>query len=224
MEQVSLSVESRELKGKGPNRRLRAQGKLPGVVYGMGRSQAIAVDPRPIHKLLLEEGGRNKTLTLKGGGHDGRFALIKEYQIDPVSRQLVHVDLLEIDITKKIEVTVNLNFVGKSVGVSEGGVLNIVERSILVRCLPTAFPKHIDVDVTNLKIADSIHLNDLQLPEGVEKASHQNLTLVGVVPPTKEEEAAPALTQAAEPEVITAKKPEEGEAAAEGDKKDEKKK
>ena len=214
MEQINLTVEMRQGTGKGANRKLRAVGKLPGVVYGLGKNLNISVDPRPIKKLLLEEGGRNKTLNLQGEGLQGRFALIKDYLVDPVSRNLLHVDLLEIDINKKIDVTVPLNFVGKALGVAEGGVLNIVERTVMVRCLPIAIPKHIDVDVSSLQIGDSIHLDQLVLPEGVEKVSHTNPTLVGVVPPTKEEEAAPPLTAAAEPEVITAKKPEaEGEAA-----------
>jgi len=214
MEQVSLNVELRNETGKGANRRLRSAGKLPGVVYGLGKTLSITVDPRPIKKLLLEEGGRNKTLNLEGDSLNGKVAMIKEYLVDPVSRELLHVDLLEIDITKKIDVTVVLNFVGKAPGVAEGGVLNIVERQVLVRCLPNAIPKHIDIDVSNLKIGDSIHLDQVTLPEGIEKVSHSNPTLVGVVPPAKEEEATPALTAAAEPEVITAKKPEaEGDAA-----------
>jgi len=223
MEQLNLNIELRQNAGKNANRKLRALGKLPGVVYGMGKTVSITVDPRPIKKLLLEEGGRNKTLNLKGEGVEGRFALIKDYLVDPVSRELLHVDLLEIDINKKIDVTVVLNFVGKAAGVGEGGVLNIVERTVMVRCLPTAIPKHIDVDVSALQIGDSIHLDQLVLPAGVEKVSHTNPTLVGVVPPAKEEEAAPSLTAAAEPEVITAKKPEAAEGEA-GDKKEEKKK
>jgi len=217
MEQLNLNVEVRKETGKGANRRLRSSGKLPGVIYGLGKNLSVAVDPRPIKKLLLEEGGRNRTLNLKGEGVDGRVALIKEYLVDPVSRELLHLDLLEIDITKKIDVTVALNFVGKAAGVAEGGVLNIVEREVLVRCLPNAIPKHIDVDVSALKIGDSIHLDQLSFPEGVEKVSQMNPTLVGVVPPAKEEEAAATLTAPAEPEVITAKKPEaapEGEAGA----------
>jgi|694.fasta_scaffold28245_6 large subunit ribosomal protein L25 len=223
MEQLNLNVELRNGTGKSVTRKLRAMGKLPGVVYGLGKNMLITVDPRPVKKLLLEEGGRNKTLNLKGEGLEGRYALIKDYMVDPVSRQLLHVDLLEIDINKKIDVTVQLNFIGKAAGVGEGGVLNIVERTIAIRCLPTAIPKHIDVDVSALQIGDSIHLDQLSLPAGIEKVSHTNPTLVGVVPPAKEEEATPSLTAAAEPEVITAKKPEaDGEAGA--DKKEEKKK
>jgi large subunit ribosomal protein L25 len=235
MEQLSLSVEKRAGTGKSVTRKLRALGKLPGVVYGLGKSVPITADPNIIRKLLLEEGGRNKILKLDGGELSGRAALIKDFQIDPLSRKLVHVDLLEIDIKAKITVTVTLNFVGKAIGTADGGILSPIEREVLVRCLPTAIPKHIDVDVTSLKIADSIHLDDLKLPEGVEKGTQFNPTLVTVVPPAKEEELAPSLAPAAEPEVITEKKAaaEDGEAApaaggdkgaAKAEKKDEKKK
>lgn len=214
MEQVTLTLEQRTQIGKGANRKLRATGKLPGVLYGLGKSAAVTVDPRPLHRLLLTEAGMSTVLKLEGAGASGKSALVKDYQVDPLSRQLVHVDLLEIDTSKKINVTVKLNFVGKSVGVSEGGVLNIISREVEIKCLPISIPGHIDVDVTALKIGSSIHLDELKLPEGVEKASQQNPTLVSCVPPAKEEELAPNLTQAAAPEVITAKAPAEGEAAA----------
>jgi len=228
MEQLSLAIESRENKGKGACRKIRAAGKLPGVLYGLGNNAAVTLDPRTVHKLLLTEGGRNQILNLKGGGLDGKHVLVKDWQVDPVSRALVHVDLLEIDVTKKITVTVPVNITGKSVGVAEGGVINFVERTITVKCLPNQIPAHIDVDITELKIGASIHLDELRLPEGVEKGLHTNPTIVTIVPPTKEEEAAPSLAASAEPEVITAKKDAaEGDAAAPaagGDKKDEKKK
>lgn len=220
MEQNSLEVTNRTTTGKGPARQARRAGKLPGVLYGLGNSRGVTVDPKPILKLLLEEGGRNKILTLKGEGVEGKTAMVKDFQIDPVKRTLLHVDLLEIDPKKKIEVVVKLSFIGRAIGVADGGVMNIIERDIKVKCFITSIPKHIDIDVTALKIGGSIHLDELALPEGVEKVSHLNPTLVTVVPPTKEEEAAPALTEAAAPEVITAKAPAEGEAAAEGAKAD----
>lgn len=228
MEQNQLLVESRGNVGKGVARKLRRAGKLPGVLYGLGQNVAVIVDPRVIQKNLLEEGGSNKVFTLKGEGVEGKSALIKDWQVDPVKRHLLHVDLLEIDITKKVLVTVPVVFVGKSAGVAEGGVLNVIARQIEVRCVPTKIPKHIEVDVTSLTIGHSIHLDELALPEGVEKGSAANVTLVACVPPAKEEDAVASLAPTAEPEVITEKKPAEGEAAAAdakgGEKKDEKKK
>lgn len=213
MEQQTLAIELREKTGKGAAHKIRRTGKVPGVLYGLGKHTSIAVNPITIRKYLLQKGGRNIILTLSGSGVSGRHALIKDYQVDPVTRDLVHVDLLEIDTTKKVRVTVPFHFSGKSVGVAEGGVLNIVGRTIEVRCLPTSIPKHIDVDVSALKIGDSIHLDELAMPEGIERVSPVNATLVTVVPPTKEEELQPALAPTAEPEVITEKK----EAKAEGE-------
>ncbi len=214
MENLTLELTSRTTTGKGPARQARRAGKLPGVLYGLGKSQGVTLEPKLIQKLLLEEGGRNRVLSLKGTGLDGKSAMIKDFQIDPVKRVLLHVDLLEIDPKAKIEVTVKLNFVGKAAGVADGGVVNIIEREISVKCFISNIPQHIDIDVSALKIGGSIHLDELALPEGVEKTSHNNPTLVTVVPPTKEEEAAPALAEAAAPEVITEKKPAEGDAAA----------
>jgi large subunit ribosomal protein L25 len=222
MEQQTLTVETRTTKGKGAARKIRAAGKVPGVLYGTGKNFDLALDPRAITSALLSETGKTSLFSLKGEGMEGKRALIKDWQVDPLSRKLVHVDLFEIDPKKKLAVTVKLNFTGKAAGVADGGVLNMVARELEVRCFPDKIPAHIDVDVTALKIGDSIHLNEIKFPEGVEPSSHKNDTLVTVVPPTKEEEAAPVLTQAAEPEVLTAKakEGEEGAAPAAGAKPD----
>jgi large subunit ribosomal protein L25 len=226
MEQsLTLNVEKREALGKGACRKIRRAGRLPGVIYGLGSQHNVTLDPKLIKKYLLQAGGQNIIFKLQGDGIQGQHALIKDYLVDPVSRELLHADLLEIDINKKIEVTVAINITGKAVGVTEGGVLNIIERTVKIKCLPFNIPKHVDIDVTNLKIGASIHLDELVLPAGIEKVSQQNITLVTVVPPTKEEELAPVLTQAAEPEVITEKKKDDAEGAEAGKdaKKEEKK-
>jgi len=231
MEQHTLWVEPRKQTGKGVNRKIRKAGKIPAVLYGMGSSQPVVVDPVVVNRNLLNMDARNWVYSIEEGALKGKNILIKDWQVDPLSRRLIHVDLLEIDITKKIRVTVKLTLVGKAIGVAEGGVLNIIERSIEVECQPNKIPTHIDVDVTNLAIGRSIHLSEIQLPEGVEKTLQTDPTLVACVPPTKEEDAVASLTAAADPEVLTAKKPAEGEegaAPAAGakaeEKKDEKKK
>ncbi len=213
MEQQTLTVESRNVKGKGACRKIRALGKVPAVLYGAGKSFDLMMDPKAVTNMLLSPDGKSSLFSLKGEGMEGKRALIKDWQVDPVSRRLVHVDLYEIDPKKKLLVTVKLNYVGKAIGVADGGVLNFVARDLEVRCFPDKIPAHIDVDVSALKIGASIHLDEVTLPEGVEAAGQKNATLVTVVPPTKEEEAAPVLTQAAEPEVLTAKA-KEGDAAA----------
>jgi large subunit ribosomal protein L25 len=223
MDTQTLVAEARQGLGKGANRRLRRTGKLPGVVYGLGNNAAITVDPVQITKILMAEGGRNKVYVLKGGGLDGKNILVKDWQVDPVTRKLVHVDLQEIDVTKKVEVSVKITFTGKAAGVADGGVLNIIERTIDVKAVPTGIPSYIEIDVTALKIGESLHENDIRLPEGVELSGHRNSTIVTVVPPAKEEEATPVLTESATgPEVITEKKAPEAAAAGDKEKADDK--
>lgn len=217
---LTLVAEARVGTGKSVTRKLRSAGRLPGVVYGLGKSAPIVLDPNVVQKILLSEGGQNQVFTLEGSeGLQGKQILIKDYQVDPVSRRLVHVDLQEIDVTKKVDVLVRLNFTGKPIGVADGGVLNIIERAVSIRTVPTHIPKSIDLDVTSLKIGESLHENDLKLPAGIELAGHRNVTIVAVVPPTKEEEAKPVLTESATgPEVITEKKTDDAAAPAAGDK------
>lgn len=205
MENV-LTVDSRTETGKGPNRRLRQTGMIPAVMYGHGNNTKVTVDPRIIEKTLLAEGGRNKIFNITGSGLDGKKAIIKEYQVDPVSRRLLHIDLVEVVATEKLHTTIKLHFIGKAAGAVEGGILNLVEREIEVECFPDKIPEFINVDVSALNIGDSIHLNDLTLPEGVEKFGAHNPTLCALVPPNKEEDATASLEESKEPEVIREKK------------------
>lgn len=216
MEYTKLEAAPRQHLGKGPSRRLRMEKKIPSVLYGFGKCESIILDPKVVTHHLLQEGGKNRIFLVSGQGITDRHAIVREYQVDPVSRDLLHVDLQEIDVNKKIQVTVALNFTGRAAGVVDGGVLNVVERNVRLECLPTQIPKHIDVDVTALKIGDSLHIEDMQAPDGTRLVFHENITLVTVVPPAKEEEVAPVLEAAAEPEVISEKKAEErAEAKAE---------
>lgn len=214
MENFTVNAQNREKMGSSNCRRLLRKGQLPGVIYGLGENKSVVLDPVALKNLLLSEGGKNRILMLEGPGLSGKNAIVKDYQVDPVSRQLIHIDLLEIDPTKQVQVTVRINFVGKCVGVADGGVLNLVEREVAIKTLPSNIPPYIDVDVTNLKIGESLHANDISLPQGVERAHpHLNPTIVTVVPPTKEEEAQVNLSESATgPEVITEKKAEEGAA------------
>jgi len=214
MESAKLTVDLRSGTGKSVTRKLRAAGKLPGVLYGLGKSAPVVVDPKTLQRILLNEKERLKVFVAEGTGIKGTNVIVKDYQVDPVTRRLVHVDLLEVDITKTIDVVVPINIIGKALGLADGGVLNIIERTIAVRCLPTMVPNHIDVDVTALIIGSSLHLDEVTMPEGVQKVSTANDTLVTCVPPAKEEAVVASLTPGAEPEVLTAKAPAAGDAAA----------
>ena len=124
------------------------------------------------------------TLDLDGGG--SKTALLKDWQVDPVSRQLLHADFIEIKLDEKLEAAVPLNLVGISEGVVEGGILNQVRRDIMVRCLPRDIPVSIDVDVTKMQINDSLHIDEIPAPENVELVFSRNVTLAVVNPPEGE--------------------------------------
>lgn len=214
MSQTKLAVSLRERTGKGAARKIRAGGRIPGVLYGKGMENTlIEVDPKQVELIFSNARQMNQLLSLEVPGKGDTIAILKEYQADHVTRKFTHLDFLKIDLTQKLHVEVPIEIVGKAEGVKEGGILEIIRREITVICLPTAIPKSIPIDVTSLKIGQSIHIDQLKFPEGVEAPHGVDFTLVSVVAP--KEEKAPTAAEGAlkEPEVLTAKKPAEGEEA-----------
>ena len=191
-----LSVEVRESRGKGVARKLRAQGRIPAVMYGQGKQPlALALEPRALEKLLASE-GHNALFDLAGPGVGKRTVLVKELQRDPVRGDLLHADLFEIDANETIVVSVALHLVGTPVGVSmDGGIVDHSLREIEIECLPRAIPERIDVDIANMQLGDALHVSDIALPEGVELVTHGELAVVSVIA-AKAEEAAPAVEAA----------------------------
>jgi large subunit ribosomal protein L25 len=190
-----LSAEAREGVGKGVNRKLRAAGRIPGVIYGKKRDpQAIHLDPSALEKLLRGSGaGLNTLIDLSVGGRTDTV-LVKELQRHPVKGAFWHVDFYQVDLTRKITVSIPLHFVGKARGVEFGGILDHPLRELEVECLPRAIPEFVEVDVSALEIGESIHVSDLALPEGVEVKTDAALPVASVVLPAAEVEAAPAET------------------------------
>lgn len=207
MEQTELNVEVRNLYGKGPARRLRMAKKIPAVFYGPRMKDAISmsVDQKELSLALANTANPLFTLKAQGGVMDGKMAMIRDRQYHPVTGNWVHVDFYEIQMDQEIRVSVKISITGKSKGVTEGGILELIRREIEVHCLPTNIPDKIEVDVTELNIHDSLHVNDVKLPEGARVAGDLNYTIVAVVPPEKEEVVAAPVEGA------------EGEAAAAGD-------
>jgi large subunit ribosomal protein L25 len=203
-----LSVETREGVGKGVNRKLRASGRIPGVIYGKKRAaQAIQLDPVALEKVLRGSGaGLNTLIDLSVGGRTDTV-LVKELQRHPVQGAFWHVDFYQVDLTRKITVSVPIHFVGKARGVEFGGILDHPLRELEVECLPRAIPEFVEVDVSALEIGQAIHVSELRLPEGVEVKTDGALAVASVVLPAAEVEATPVET-IVEGEVV------EGEAAA----------
>jgi large subunit ribosomal protein L25 len=139
--------------------------------------------------------------------------MLKDLQKNPLDQEILHADFLEVSLTKIINITVSLKVVGKSPGVEKGGILQEVSRELEIRCLPTQIPNYLEVDISTLTdIGDSLHVEDLKLPEGIQVLSDAQQTLITVVPPMEEKTEAPA--PAAGEDVEVAKK---GKAKTEGE-------
>jgi large subunit ribosomal protein L25 len=217
MERVAIRTESRTATGKGPNRRLRAQGKIPAVVYGPGvKPEKVALDAREFG-VTLKKVGTSAMFTLVGGdgqSSEDRLAVIREIQRDPVSRQILHVDLYQVRLDVEADFEVPVTHSGTPVGVREGGILEMHRHSVQVRCVPLLLPKSLEADVSELKVNHVFHAGDLKLPEGVKLITDPEEVLFSVLPPKDYVEEAPAAEaeEVAQPEVITRKKGEEEEA------------
>jgi large subunit ribosomal protein L25 len=196
-----LIAKSRDGRGKGPARRLRAQGLIPAVVYGQKREPThVAVDPAAILHAIATPHKFNTLLTLQLDGAEKRV-LFQDWHVDPVSRELLHADFLEVDMGKPVKVHVPIVTTGKAEGVVAGGILNVSAHEIVAEAMPDRIPVQVEVDVTSLKIGGSIHIADVKAPEGVKIRFATNFTVAVVTAPEKEEVvAAPVAVPGAAPE------------------------
>jgi large subunit ribosomal protein L25 len=185
METTTLQAEVRESRGKGPARRLRAQGSIPGVFYGPGvEPTPLTLSPKELRKALQGERGRNVVFKLSVGGKD-ELAMVKDVNIDPVSRELLHVDLYRVFEDQVLEVDVPFEARGRAQGVVMGGVLNVTRRTLPLRTTPANIPVSLGVDVTHLNMKDTISVEEIELPEGVECLLAPKLTLAIILEPRK---------------------------------------
>ena len=189
MAQSVLNVEPRIRTGKGGSRKVRADGLVPAVVYGKSIDTLnLRVDPKALQQAVATEAGWNTLITLKGDGpFDGKVVVLKDVQIDAIRREPKHVDFYALDLKKKIDFMVPVNPVGKSKGEKEGGTLQVVRHELEVYCLPTDIPPSIDIDVEELEIGDSVHIDEVTLPENVESRHDVNFTVLTVVSRMAEE-------------------------------------
>jgi large subunit ribosomal protein L25 len=216
MEEIALNVETRDGQGKGPARRLRQTGKIPGVFYGpKSQATALAIDNKEFTTHVTNLEGSH-LIRFQSASSDlaQKVALVREVQVHPVSGSVLHVDFYEVDLTQRLQVTVPLHFVGKAAGIAEGGILQPIIREIEVECLPSDIPQFIEVDVSALNIHDAIHLADVTLPANVSAAFENNEAVVSVLPPTVEE------VKAAEPTEVAAEGAVPAEGAAEAKEKE----
>ncbi len=220
MPTVQLSTRMRTPKGKGAARRLRQTKVLPGVIYGKGVDPVpVEIDEREFLRSVAGHAVSNLIIDLGVEGEsEPAKALIREIQTDPVSGSVVHVDLNRISMTEKLEVEVPVEILGVPVGVKdEGGVLQQPIRALLVKCMVANIPELIEVNVSELRIGDAVHVEDLDVP-GVEIMENPARTVANVLAPTiiKEEpaegeEAEAGEEEGAEPELVGKKKDEDEE-------------
>jgi large subunit ribosomal protein L25 len=225
-----LEAVARDTFGKNEARRTRRAGRVPAVVYGATTeggardATAIAVTPKALLKILHSESGANTLISLRLDGADSKV-LVKEYQLDPITHQLLHADFLRIAMDRTLQVTVPVIVKGEPKGVKQqGGLLEFVRREIEIECLPGDIPEHVEVDVTELMLHDGVRVRDVATNPKWTPLTDMDAMLVHVVVPRAEEatvaaDAVAAPTGSAEPEVIKKGKKDEDD-----DKKDDKKK
>jgi large subunit ribosomal protein L25 len=210
MERVTLGVEKREKSGKGGARSLRRSGVIPAILYKGGNSLPVQLSGKELSQFISKTAGGQVIVNLKFPD-DTKQAIVKDYQVDPVMGNLLHVDFQEISATEAIRVMVHVVIKGEAIGVKrDKGILQHGLREIEIECLPDKIPGHVDVDVTNMGLGQSIHVSDLKLGEGIKVLTDPDEVLATVIA-VKEEVAAPAAVPAetVEPEVIKKGKKEE---------------
>ncbi|HVT02272.1 MAG TPA: 50S ribosomal protein L25 [Thermoanaerobaculia bacterium] len=207
MSEITLEVSRREGIGKEKAKKLRAEGKVPAIVYGGHKeSVAITVDRKSVSELVLkgEHGIRTIFLLKMAGSDQQRHAMIKDIQLDPISRKMKHIDFIRVVMDEVVRVTIPVHLKGLAIGVKNGGgILDHQVRELHVECLPGAIPDTFDVDVTELNLHQFIRIADLKIPDGVKMFDDLDRVIVSVVTPKVEvvaEEVAVAETE--EPEVI----------------------
>lgn len=222
-EELSIEVHTREETGKNVNRRLRAEGKVPAVIYGGGRDTVpIVVDGKTVRD-LLRHGSDNAIFLLKRAESDQqRHARIRELQTDVITREIVHIDFQRVLMDEKLRVMVAVDLQGEPSGVrNEGGVLDFVTRELEVECLPTDIPESFVLDVSALEIGDHLEASAIELPKGVELLEEPDRVIVSVsyadrIEVEEEDEEALLEAEQAEPEVIGKGKEEDEDAGDEG--------
>src|SRR5450759_4694304 len=154
MERIALTAQVREKAGKGVARGLRRDAQVPAVLYSHGKSTPITMVNKDVSKVLNTEGGQHALINLKlegGKGAGMKLALIKDYQVDPISGKLIHLDLMEVAMDKKVKIQVAVHITGASIGVKDGGIFQFGQRELEVECLPVHIPDYIEVNIADLK-------------------------------------------------------------------------
>ncbi len=215
---TQLEAKTRTGAGKGPARRTRMGGLIPAVVYGkkLDKPLTIALDAKALKAAVATPKKMNTVIGLKIDGGTARMVLLKEYQMDPVSRDLLHADFIDVAEGDQVKVKVPVVLTGKAEGVLAGGILSQMKREIEIFALPAAIPEKLEIDITNLKIAGSVHINEIKLPAGIVVKTHHNYTIAVITAPEIEKVVEVVAVPGAVPAAGDAKAAD-GKAPAAGD-------
>lgn len=214
METIDLKADIRKTAGKEAAKAMRREGRIPAVLYGVNTEAiSLSVDVKEL-KTLFRKSGRGYQLInlIMGENESKKQVMIKELQTDPVTASFLHADFYEVAMDRKIAVNVQVVVTGISNGVEAGGVLQIIRRELEVLCFPNKVPETIEIDITELEIGDSVHIDEIILGEDVESTAEGNFTVLTVGAPQKIEE------EVVEEEALEVEEGEAGEEGAEGEK------
>jgi len=201
MAAIFMEAEPRTDVGKGPNRRLRASGRIPGVLYGgQKETVALSLDPKAIVGIIRSHGGVNTIFELGVKGAEGKEnVMIREYQLEPVEHRLLHADLVRVAMDKELTLDVTIELTGTAIGVKlSGAMMDFITRAVEISCLPKDIPETIVADVSHLELGQYLRASELKLPPGVKLVSDANIVIAHCVAPKAEEEEKPAEAAAAE--------------------------
>jgi len=183
MDQVSLRAERREGSGSRPSRRLRAEGGVPGVLYGRGLdSTSLTVDRRELYSALHTDAGTNALINLEVGS-DKYLTVARELQRHPVRGDIIHLDFISVSLTEKITADVGIDYMGEPEGAKDGGILETLRTSVTISALPTEIPSSIPMDISPLEVGMTLTAADLPEIEGVEYLEAEATPLVNVIIP-----------------------------------------
>lgn len=228
MQKIMLKADKRTETGKGSARSMRRNNLLPAVMYGEKKSIMLKLDKKVVQKLIYTGVGEHALITLELNEGNSKTSehpvLIKDYQKEPLTEELLHVDFLEVSLKKKINVTVPLVIVKEPAGIKMGGIMQHRVREIEVECLPTQIPDKIEIDAGAVEIGHSLHVSDIPAQKGILIITDPSEVILTVSAPKEEVVAEPVEDEVAEPEVIKAKGKAEEEAPQKEQKKEQKEK
>ncbi len=191
MEKIELKVTVRKTVGNGAARQLRLEGMIPAILYGpKAAPEMLSVSTRELENILKTSniGQVLLNLLIQNGGQQERTAMIKELQTQPVSGSLLHVDFYEVAMDQKIKISIPVVTTGQAIGVEEGGVLQLVRHEVEIFCYPNNIPESLEVDVADMGIGDSKHMDEVSIDDSFELVDETNFTIVTVLSPKAEEE------------------------------------